>query len=527
MKKKLLTLEDLVKFCKAQKLFSFNSKESGYQICVQIPADFAKKETESSSLLFADIKAFHTGRNRNESNVTVNAAKKSLSTFAYKPILAAFMTDENGVEDFMSHEMEIDDDGNVIYIEHQVGCFTTDEPKMEKDPDHKDRQYVYATAAIPREYTHAADIIERKGGTKVSVELIVNEFQYDEEADELLLTDIEVSGLTLLGKDEDGKEVQEGMEGARLDIKDFSTFNNSNFELNESIKKFIQDSVDEALNNIDSRRKEENQMNHFDELLEKYGKTVEEIAFAYEGLSDEELDSAFAEAFENAPNPENTEDANKETCELEFAVTWNGITNTFSKSLNDQIREITELVNATYGAEDCAFYDCEVFDDKTVLFHDWWNNRHFKQKYGNKEGNLVLKGERSEVFVRYLTEEELAALDDLKSKFDAKVKEFDEVQEELSHYHDEPKKQEILNSKDYSSIAENEEFVELSKQDNHFNLSVEDVQAKADEILLNAAKSGKVDFAAHEDSKSTISTKPLIMANNTPKRYGSLLSNID
>ena len=63
MKKKLLTLEDLVKFCKAQKLFSFNSKESGYQICVQIPADFAKKETESSSLLFADIKAFHTGRN--------------------------------------------------------------------------------------------------------------------------------------------------------------------------------------------------------------------------------------------------------------------------------------------------------------------------------------------------------------------------------------------------------------------------------------------------------------------------------
>lgn len=268
-------------------------------------------------------------------------------------------------------------------------------------------------------------------------------------------------------------------------------------------------------------------MNHFDELLEKYGKTVEEIAFAYEGLSDEELDSAFAEAFENAPNPENTEDANKETCKLEFAVTWNGITNTFSKSLNDQIREITELVNATYGAEDCTFYDCEVFDDKTVLFHDWWNNRHFKQKYGNKEGNLVLKGERSEVFVRYLTEEELAALDDLKSKFDAKVKEFDEVQEELSHYHDEPKKQEILNSKDYSSIAENEEFVELSKQDNHFNLSVEDVQAKADEILLNAAKSGKVDFAAHEDSKSTISTKPLMMANNTPKRYGSLLSNID
>ena len=519
MKKRLLTLEDLVKFCKAQKLFNFSSKESGYQICVQVPATFKKKEVEDSSLLYADIKAFHTGRNRNQSNVTNDAAEKSLDTFAYKPILAAFTTDENGVEDFMSHEMEMDDDGNIIYIEHQVGCFTVDPPTMEADPEHEGRTYIYATAAIPREYTHAADIIERKGGTKVSVELIVNEFQYDEEADELLLTDIEVSGLTLLGKDEDGNDVEEGMEGARLDIKDFSKSNNSVFELNEDVKKFIQDSIVEALNNKDSQRKEENQMSHFDELLEKYGKTVEEITFAYEGLSDEDLDAAFAEAFENAPEPENTEDAK---FELEFAVTWNGITNKFSKSLNDQIRDITELVNATYGADDNAFYDCEVFDDKTVLFHDWWNNRHFKQKYGNKDGNLVLKGERSEVFVRYLTEEELAALDDLKSKFDAKVKEFDAVQEELNHYHDEPKKQEILNSADYSSIVENEEFVQLKEQDNHFSMSVEDVQAKADQILLNAAKSGKVDFSAHE-VQPTVSTKPLPVTKNVQKRYGGLL----
>ena len=69
MKKKLLTLEDLVRFCKAQKLFSFSAKDSGYQICVQVPASFAKKESEVSSLLFADIKSFHTGRNRNKSNL--------------------------------------------------------------------------------------------------------------------------------------------------------------------------------------------------------------------------------------------------------------------------------------------------------------------------------------------------------------------------------------------------------------------------------------------------------------------------
>ena len=95
MKKKLLTLEDLVKFCKAQKLFSFSSKDSGYQLCVAVPASFAK-EDEEGLLLYGTVKSFHTGENRNRSSVTVEAAKKSLSSFAYKPILAAFTKDKNG-----------------------------------------------------------------------------------------------------------------------------------------------------------------------------------------------------------------------------------------------------------------------------------------------------------------------------------------------------------------------------------------------------------------------------------------------
>ena len=141
MRKKLLTLEDLVKFCREQKLFSFSAKDTGYQICVHVPATFKKKEVDSSSLFFGTIKSFHTGRNRNDSSVTKEAMKKAVPTFAYKPILAAFTTDANGDEDFMAHEMEIDDDGNVVYIEHQVGCFTVDEPWIEKDPEDEEKDW--------------------------------------------------------------------------------------------------------------------------------------------------------------------------------------------------------------------------------------------------------------------------------------------------------------------------------------------------------------------------------------------------
>lgn len=89
---------------------------------------------------------------------------------AYKPVLANFC-EIDGVRDFTAHDMKINDDGTISYLEKQVGCFTADKPYMEQDPDNSDRQYVFARVAIPRDYTDAADIIERKGGTKVSVEL--------------------------------------------------------------------------------------------------------------------------------------------------------------------------------------------------------------------------------------------------------------------------------------------------------------------------------------------------------------------
>lgn len=522
MKKKLLTLEDLVKFCREQKMFSFSSKDSGYQLCVMVPATFAKDDTEDSSLLFATVRAFHTGRNTNDSSVTVEAAKNSLETFAYKPILAAFTTDKNGDEDFMSHEMDMDEDGNVIYIEQQVGCFTTDKPTMEKDSEDPDKQWVIATCAIPREYTHAADIIERKGGTKVSVELIVNKFAYDEKEDVLLLEDIEVSGLTLLGIYEEGADpktdsVEEGMKGARLDIADFSRQKNSSFSV-EELTNVIKDAVVKTLQDINNQGKEENnQMNHFEELLQKYGKTVEEITFAYEGLSDEELDAAFAEAFENTPAA-GTGEPQQEN--VEFAVTFKGETRNFAKSLNDLIREITELVNAQYGAEDNAWYDCEVFDDKTVYMHDWWNGKHFKQKYGNKDSQLTLKGERTEIFVRYLTEEEIAALDDLKSKFDAANTKLEEATKELELYKAEPEKLEILNSNDYSVIKDSAEFAEISKRENYFSLSKEDLTQKLDGMLVEFAKKQSREKQPEEKTPVGVKRFGLGTSENRNNRYG-------
>ena len=200
-RKKILTLDDLYSFFEKKKRnVTFSSEESGYKIGVLVPAQFEEDaESDSDTMLYATIRAFHIGRNRNGSAVTQEAAEKSLSGIKYKPILASIvMNEESGEEDFHSHDMEIDDEGNVTYIEKQVGCFTAKDPYIQFDEDHQ-KSYVYAQCAIPREYTHAADIIERKGGTKVSVELLVNACSYNAKEKYLELTDIEVAGCCLLG----------------------------------------------------------------------------------------------------------------------------------------------------------------------------------------------------------------------------------------------------------------------------------------------------------------------------------------
>ena len=612
MKKKLLTFDDLVKFCKKEKLMNFSAKESGYQLCVQVPTSFEIEEEENtSSTLYADLKMFHTNRNRNGSSVTEDAALKCLSTIPYKPLLGDIQEIEgtDGEYDFTSHSMEFNEDGSINYIERQIGCFTTENLYLDDKPDEKGRKYVHARAAIPREYTKAAEIIEKKEGTKVSVELAVNEFKYDSNEKLFLFTDIEVLGCTCLGRDpKSGKEIAEGMEGSRLDISDFSIDNNS-VSSQDKIIEVIQELKD-ALDNYTAsfadknieRKEDKVELNTelFNQLLEKYNKTEADIEFEYSELDDDALSAAFAEAFgeiedsssegdENTefekseevksedvtetesednfeaeeetketfddpdptgdpdpagdpdpsdPDPSNDPDPSSESeaeaqnkddgsdaeylknvqNEVQYSATFNGQTKTFAKSLNDTIYAISELINVTYGESDNDFYTVNVFDNKTVEFYGMFTGKNYRQSYKEKEGVYSLKGDRVELFARYLTQEECDALDNLQSKFE-------DVSEKLGKYEAEPEKMAILESVDYSSIAESDEFIAFKAQDAHFDLSVDEVRAKADEMLLDAAKKGKVEFTKEETEKKTFNFKriPTMKASNKAGRYGKLL----
>lgn len=610
--KKILTIEDLVQFCQTQNFHKFNSAETGYQLSVQVPAIATykkKEETEDNTLLFCKVKLFHIGRNRNGSSVTKEAAEKALSTIAYKPLLANFC-EIDGVKDFTSHDMNILEDGTIEYIEKQIGTFTADKPYIEYDKEN-DKDFVYAYVAIPREYTDAAGIIERKEGTKVSVELIINAMSYNATERVLELEDIIVQGATCLGVDpETGKEVGEGMKGARLDIADFSVENNSvQFNTNEELLNEIK-KLNENLSHININSKLEeggnNTVNKFEELLEKYGKIVEDITFEYDGLSDEELEAKFAEEFgedntdgegeadpeptsegdegennSNDNNNDNVEDGETSVGDGQMAAEDNngednnkednpednndpdvnpesepepevepetdpivekesikpekysialsdGTVKEFALTLDEINNALYMLVNQTYGETDDAWYSVQVYEDGSLIMIDWWNNKAFRQSYKRDEENFSLVGDRVEVNQVWVTAEEEAALNDMKSNYASLVQFKEDTENAQLHTQRESilynEKYSVLAEKDENNEYKNEAYAKLvSEMDNY---SLTDLEKELKSVFADyITNGGQFAYTGESEAKPMV-TKKLFTTTTSKKssRYGNLFN---
>lgn len=574
-KKKLLTIDDLYSFYLEQnKTCKFSSEESGYQLSVQVPAYFEVSDEEDDTLLFCTVKLMHSGENRNHSNVTDEALIKAAKGLAYKPILANFMeyTDEETGEtlkDFTSHDMIINDDGTATYLEKQVGCFTADEPYFEVEEE-TGHNFLYGICAIPREYTDTCSIIERKNGTKISVELAVNSMEFDASKKVLNLTDVVILGATLLGKDPKTlKDVGEGMKNARLDIADFSTKNNSIFadyknqmiELQERLEKLETACFNKDLNNGQNNNAEEGgnnkDMDKFNELLSKYGKTAEDVDFEYEGLTDEELEAKFEEVFgEKKPEEDDNSDDNgsdgepsdegegssdteddTDTGVKEDNACGGGSGSTKKKKKNaeepveDMVRTFTvsheDIRYALYNLLDTVSMDdndwyciTSVFDDYFV-YESWNGGKIFGQKYTKENDNVAFDGDRYELFREYITADEKAQLDDMRSNYSSIVEELN-TYKSAEIYAD---KMTVFEDEAYADYLETDEFKALMSDESVNQYSKEELAEKADATLGKLVKKNKTfSFASTETKKrvNRVAFNAEKQTEETYKPYGDL-----
>lgn len=503
MSKQILTLEDLVQFCKNQKIKRFDANEFGKQICVKVNniATFEEEsDVSNDGFMHLLFKVCHAGENRNYSNISKENLEKYKDTIKYRPVLASIITspDDASVLDFNSHDIEIDDNGNPIYIEKQVGCFTADEPFLQYD-EQNDKTYLMAHAVIPEEYTASADIIRRKGGTKVSCEIAIDTMNYNEDTGILDIIDFSFLGCCLLGD-----HVTEGMAGARADIEsiaDFSAENNSvtaNAEFNntlvETLKK-LNETLDKFNNKSPDEKGGEDAMNKFEELLELYGLEESEIEFEVEGLSDEDLEAAFTEAFGDAEEFKKKKKCSEENSEGDddFAgcgkkkkrcsVNAEAGTVEFEMSHDDVRMALYSLLESSWD-ENSYSWICEVYDNYFVYQKETYSDsgykcNYYKQNYSKNNDNVELSGDAVEVFSAFVTESEKTALDMMRTQYD----ELKKFHDDTITAQDQAKKDAILNDEKYSEIADTEQFAELKKDAAKF--SVEELETKAKLIFAD------------------------------------------
>lgn len=554
IKKKILTEDDLLKFCQEQEFAKFSSKDTGYQLALKVPTTFEIDDTVDENhrgMMRLKFRIFHTGLNRNKSYVSKESAEKAMNTIADRPVLAAIHQLDDGSWDFEGHEMEIvkDEKGKeeLRYIESQVGSFSS-EPAFWEHDDNLDKDYVCAYAYISEEYTKACEIIRAKQGSKNSCELFIDELSYNAKEKYLELNDFYVNASTLLGSHDDGTEIQEGMEGSRADIADFSVNNNSvKFDKDEKMIELLEN-LNKTLSNfnkeqtpVQTQSKEggtNNKMTKFEELLAKYGKTVEDVTFDYTEMSDEELEAKFAEMFDddnsdgdNSDNGESGEPSNDGEGASDpdgnegGNISKNELFNKLFEISFDEIRYALNNLCSVYRNDSEWCYVSQVYENYFIM-EDWDSDKYYKQSYEKDGDNISLSGERIEMFAMLLTESEKLSIEDMRSNY-AALKEFKETAEKNELH---AQKEAIINADNYSVLTEkdsegnyvNADFAELVKTMD--NYSVEDFETKV-KVMHSDYMSAHANFSSVDTKKNTNSVKILTNMNkkSKPKKnYGNL-----
>lgn len=561
IKKKILTEDDLLKFCQEQKFAKFSSKDTGYQLALKVPTTFEIDDTVDENhrgMMRLKFRIFHTGLNRNKSYVSKDAAEKAMNTIADRPVLAAIHQLDDGSWDFEGHEMEIvkDEKGKeeLRYIESQVGSFSS-EPAFWEHDDNLDKDYVCAYAYISEEYTKACEIIRAKQGSKNSCELFIDELSYNAKEKYLDLNDFYVNASTLLGSHDDGTEIQEGMEGSRADIADFSVNNNSvKFDKDEKMIELLEN-LNKTLSNfnkeqasVQTQSKEggtNNKMTKFEELLAKYGKTAEDVTFDYTKMSDEELEAKFAEMFDNdnsdgdnSDNGESGETSNDGEGDGECSsnpdgdegesISKNELFNRLFEISFDDVKYALNNLCSVYRNDSEWCYVSQVYENYFIM-EDWDSNKYYKQSYEKDGDNISLSGERIEMFAMLLTESEKLSIEDMRSNY-AALKEFKETAEKNELH---AQKEAIINTDNYSVLTEkdsegnyvNADFAELVKTMD--NYSVEDFETKV-KVMHSDYMSAHTNFSSTDTNKNTNTVKMFTNVNSTKKknsRYGNLKFN--
>ena len=539
MSKKIMTIDELYSFCLKNNFSKFNSKDFGDELSVEMHGNFEKQKKTDDRLVEGMTpfvsNAFHDHVNLNKSNIEENIFKENVPSSNLRPILANIKLDEETNElDFGSHDFHIekvtsvDENGNkvevekIIYDEQPIGVIDGSRTNIEYDKDAKVNRAVLHGYLYDEYCSDAIDILNRRGTVDCSIELCIRTMSFDGKNKVLNLYDFYVSGLTLLSA-----KTKPGMAGSNFKIEDFSSCDTKVSFSNEEKLIELLERIDKKLSNFDNKNPKEggNEKNMFEKLLEKYGKTIEDITFEYEGLSDEELEAKFSAEFEEDTSTSTSSDGEDNSNTSNTNDKYELFNKLFEISF-DEIKYALNSLCSIYRNDSEWCYVHTVYEDYFIM-QDWDSDKYYKQSYQKDGDNVSLSGERIEMFAMLLTESEKISVEEMRSNY-AALKEFKENAEKNELH---SQKEELINSEKYSILAEKNEdgeytntaFAELVKNMDNYSLTDLETQIK---VIHSDYISEHSNFSANKPIENKTVSMKMFTNPNTKKtkssRYGDL-----
>lgn len=546
MNKRLLTLDDLCEYYShRKKSMKFSSEESGEPIVVQVAGTlkFEDSNNLTAGLTPVRLQACHTEKNLNKSSISYETMHdKLLPTFKNRPILG-YIHDVDGIPQFYGHNAH-EEDGEIVYDEIAVGNIPeTNNAELVYDEEN-DRYNVMIDGYLYDEYTKATEIVKREEECPCSVEISIKSMSFDAKDHTLVIEDGYFSGVAILGYDDNGNKVQPGMAGSNVKLKDFSMSNNSilNELSNNEHFKLIEtlDNINKTLSSLNINSKtisnttekfekggnEKVNMTKFEELLKKYNKTVEDITFEYEGLSEEELEEVFSTTFdesESTTDPvstqlENSDDKNDDDKDIEPDNSSDDGTDgsddgkdkdvyskTFELSHDDVRSALYQLLAPIEEALHEYYWIVSVYDDYFIYEAECYN--YYKQAYIKENDTIAFNGERQEVFAEFVTAEEKSELDNMRANYSSISKKLAEY-EEAEQIAD---KMTVFEDKAYKNYLETDEFKSLMNIESIKKFTKDELAEKADAALGKVVKTTKT-FAMSKDESEKDDNKPAFFA---------------
>lgn len=572
MAKKFYTIDDLLLFCKNNQFSHFSAKEYGAPLVIQSFETFeVEKQNDNKGLLPVKLAACHIGRNRNGSAISEENMNKYKDTFKGRPVLGSIIKLDSGEYDFHSHDMdfiETEDGVEINYIEQPVGVISQlDDPYLEYN-EKEDKTYLMVKGNVFEDYSKAAEILQRKQRCKCSVEIAVEEMSFNAKENYLSIDKFYFTGVTILGSEPDGTEIQEGMAGSNITIDSFSKNENAVFKSEENYQKLLDtlERLNDTLSTFqinNTKKGVKEKMNHFEELLQEYNIEASDIDFDYENMSDEELDAAFAEKFadddasddsgndaggdsggstdtgdgsgtdsgegtdepdpsgseENPDQPDEDDDEEKSTDDDESKKKF--VKNFKIEISHEDIRYALYNLLGEYEENDNEWYGIYAVYDNYFVMQGWMSGKFYKQGYSIDGENVSLDGERTELFQMLLTESEKIAVDKLRGDYAELETKYNELKTFKDNYdaaEQKVAKDAIFADEAYDNIRESDDFKALMNDSEKY--SIEEIQNKCD--LLFAANVKKTQFAAQDKKPHSLGFNFNKKEDKKTSAYGNL-----